>query len=1179
MSTVLNDPPLTAQQQAVLEARDISVSLAAGAGCGKTFALTARFLAEVDPTKDGSAELDELVAITFTDAAAREMRDRIRKRCFERMQAEVASGQAEEARRWQRLMRSIDAARISTIHSFCTELLREHAIEAGLDPQFDVLDAAAAQLLKLQVVDDRLRRLLLAQNADALDLAAKRGLDRLRNDIAALAGPRGDDAIERWMDSTPEELVERWREFFETRVAPAALKEIVTSEAASTLRRLTGGSLAKTDKLRAHLAVFADHFKKCDEASSSEQVAALVEQLRGLARVQGVCTQKDWHDPENFAAFRDASKELRDAIDKSCFKKPFDPAAAREAAEQGLALLRLVADVNLSLDDVKARRNQLEFDDLLARAYRLLTDPRNAAVRKRLAEKTRLLLVDEFQDTNPLQVHIIQAFCGERWQERGLFAVGDFKQSIYRFTGAEPAVSTDLRNALPPAGRLSLTRNFRSQPAITDFVNAVFQEAFADYEPLAADRPQLTPMPAVEFLWTPCEEEGCDGPADDESGAPAVKKRRRGAAHDARALEAKWIARRLVQLLNSEERIIVEELNGKPTPRPLKPGDIAILLRTLSDAQVYEEALRAHGLEYYLAGGHAFYSQQEIYDVLNLLRTVASSVDEIALAGALRSPLFSLADETLFWLVQSAGSLNAALDAARPPEVLSALEAAKVRRAAETLSRLRVEKDRLLVADLLSLALELTGYDAVLLTEFLGERKAANIDKLIAQARTLDRTSPGDLQGFITQLSEFVLRAPKEALAATQAEGDVIRIMTIHYAKGLEFPLVVLPDLDRQRNLGSSQPVLDEELGPLVPVETEDKQACAGMDLYRQVENLEDLEERKRLFYVACTRAADYLLLSSSMEDPSKPKRDWLQLVNRTIDLADGSLRRPLPAGYDAPQVRVTSSIPRIDDETVSVARGADLERLVAKTRELAQQGAGELPRGADPIVVDGRARKRFSFSRLSGKILPEVSGASGALFESDERPRGMAFGSLVHAVLERVDFQKPAKVQEVCEFLAPQFVVGEWARAAEDAAKLVEEFLKSMRGQELAKAACVRREVEFLLPWISSGGDDAGRYFHGYLDCLYQDATGAWRLLDYKTNHATVDGVQTPASEFALQMLVYSLACEEALGQPLADCAIVFLQTGEEHAFDWDEKSRERGIERISAGMESLMAGEPVLQ
>jgi ATP-dependent helicase/nuclease subunit A len=824
----------------------------------------------------------------------------------------------------------------------------------------------------------------------------------------------------------------------------------------------------------------------------------------------------------------------------------------------------------------------LEFDDLLHRAYRLLTDPRHKALRKRLTAGARQLLVDEFQDTNPLQVSIIQAFCGEGWQQRGLFTVGDFKQSIYRFNGAEPRVSTSLRESLPAGGRLSLTRNFRSQPAITDFINAVFHDAFAEYEPLAPDRSQLTPAPAVEFLWSPCDDGNCDDDhAEEGAGAAAVNKRRRGAAREARATEARWIARRLVQLLQSPDEIVVEKVDGHMRPRRLRLGDIAILLRTLSDAQVYEEALRAHGLDYHLAGGHAFYSQQEIYDILNLLRAVASSVDEIALAAALRSPLFSLEDETLFWLVQKSGSLNAALEAGRPPDVLSAEEAAKVRRADATLARLRLEKDRLLVADLLALALELTGYDAVLLTEFLGQRKAANIEKLVEQARTLDRSSPGDLQGFISQLSEFVVRAPKEALAATQAEGDVIRIMTIHYAKGLEFPLVVLPDLDRQRHLGMMHPVLHGELGPLVPVEVEGKTVGAGMDLYRRVENLEDLEERKRLFYVACTRAADYLLLSSSMDDPAKPKRDWLQLVNRTIDLADGTLKRPLPPGYAAPHVRVTAAIPKIDDETVAIPRGADLNRLVAKTRELAAKSAGELPSGANPIPVDGHARRRFSFSRLSGQLAAQAPGqvqwpdAAGAFQLSGSESGPLEFGSLVHAVLQGIDFGAPSELKETCEFFAPQFMTANWDLAAAEAAELVARFIGSPRGRDLANAGILRREVEFFLPWAREENHESpDRFFQGFLDCVYQGQDGRWRLLDYKTNRVPIERVPETAECYELQMLVYATACERALGQPLAECAIVFLAPGVEHRFEWDESARRRGRQQISQAMESLISG-----
>ena len=252
----------------------------------------------------------------------------------------------------------------------------------------------------------------------------------------------------------------------------------------------------------------------------------------------------------------------------------------------------------------------MEFDDLLSRTLALLTNERFPQVQTNLTRSTRLLMVDEFQDTDPLQVAIVTALRGEKWTEQGLFVVGDFKQSIYRFRGAEPRVSSELRATLPVDSRLSLTTNFRSQPAILKFVNALFHDSFADdYEPLATHRPQLTPTPAVEFLWSQPDQQQENGETE----------RRLGRAARYRLQEARYIARRLAQLLDSNEPMIVENADDEEqSVRPLQLGDIAILLRSLSDVALYEEALREYGLDYYLAGGHAFYAQQEIYDVLHL---------------------------------------------------------------------------------------------------------------------------------------------------------------------------------------------------------------------------------------------------------------------------------------------------------------------------------------------------------------------------------------------------------------------------------------------------------------------------------------------------------------------------------------------------------------------------------
>ncbi len=242
---------------------------------------------------------------------------------------------------------------------------------------------------------------------------------------------------------------------------------------------------------------------------------------------------------------------------------------------------------------------------------------------------------------------------------------------------------------------------------------------------------------------------------------------------------------------------------------PSRPGDVTLLFRALTNVEYYEEALRDHGIDYYLVGGHAFYAQQEIFDIVNLLRAVASPCDEVAIAGVLRSPMFNIRDETLYFLAQHERGLSGGLwsmlessgyaPGARCLADISTDELARVRFAAETLAELRSEKDRVPIAELMHKALERTGYDAMLLAEFLGERKLANLHKLIEQARQFDATGIFTLADFIVQLSQFVARQPDEPLAATQPESiNAVRLMSIHQSKGLEFPVVVVLDLDRR---------------------------------------------------------------------------------------------------------------------------------------------------------------------------------------------------------------------------------------------------------------------------------------------------------------------------------------------------------------------------------------------
>jgi ATP-dependent helicase/nuclease subunit A len=1206
---------LTSEQSTAIATRDVSIALSAGAGCGKTFVLTERFLSHLDNSHakhEEPASLRQLIAITFTDAAAREMRTRIRAACYDRLQK---AKNADDEQHWLRLLREIDSARISTIHAFCTSLLRAHANEADLDPAFGVLDQSDADVLQYDVIDDVLRELLDKLDPDTLDLASAYGLGRVKEQIAELLGHRHDAAFQNWLAATPEEIVAAWRQWHEQEAFPSALAEISSSPiirgVLDLLQNVTPSD--KKPKFVESRATLLELLSRlCNEPREIND--ADLDLIRQSAQVQGICTAKDWPTADDYNLYRDACKALRESIDETR-PLPLVETAALETARLGLALLKLTAKVADKYEERKRDQGKLDFDDLLARAHRLIAAPKNAKLIEQLADELRLLLVDEFQDTDQLQVDLVRALCGPGFETGRLFFVGDFKQSIYRFRGAEPTVFRNLRSEVDTEGQLPLTVNFRSQPEILHFVNALFHDAFTrdgdPYEKLTANRKQITTPPAVEFLWTITPNKN--------------NRQLAGAVQEARRLEATSIARRIRALIDdaSAEMPVIDKHTGEP--RRLQLGDIAILFRTLGDVQSYEEALREYGLDYYLVGGYAFYAQQEIFDVLNLLRAVASAADEVSLAGVLRSPFFALADETLFWLADSTGTLNAGLLAPQLPSQLSPEELAKTAAAADAIRHLRAIKDRLPIAVLLNTALDRTGYDAVLLTEFMGERKLANLHKLIERARTVDSAGVTDLDGFITQLAQFIAREPREALAATLPEAaNVIRLMTMHHAKGLEFPLVIVPDLDRRMHAGVASAVLHPKLGPLVRNPNDDDKSATGLRMFAAFDHREELEERKRMLYVASTRARDYLVLSSSLESCDAPKSDWLELLARKFNLATGELAATLPADYAVPQIRVTID-PQSDYKPAGRSRGADLLKMLDDAHQLAAAGAGIIPPEISPVPIDRAARRQFSFSRLTGQLVrprivsnergdPTALGSAGGLADeadlqltpgatagcsesavadspSSASPApplldARSLGLLAHDVLARIDFATrdcTAEINDWCEHLAPQYVVDCADKTAHTAAKMIDRFAASPRGRQLATATTLHRETEFLLAWppvgltsergmagverqrAPSASPSSTKYIQGFIDCLYQDQSGAWRIVDYKTNDVSAEDIDYITSRYEMQLYVYALAAERALGTSPTELVLQLLRPGIEHTIPWNDATRTRAIEMVS--------------
>ncbi|TWT77031.1 ATP-dependent helicase/nuclease subunit A [Posidoniimonas polymericola] len=1110
----------TNEQSAAIETRGVSIALDAGAGCGKTFVLTERFLAQLAPGDD-ALELHELVAITFTEAAAREMRERVRGKCLERL----AAAAADEAPHWLRLLRSLDAARVSTIHAFCSTLVRNYALELRLDPSFQVLDQAAADVLLSESTDRRLRSLLDDRDADVITLAAEFGFAGLKSRVKPLRDYAGGFGLGEWAARPPEEMVAAWRDYFRKVVAPLELQQLAEDPAIDEIRSLIPECTGEAET-RGKLAALDTALNALRQGETELDVA----QLRKLAMVQGVCGKKnDWPSPDTKKLYGDACKRLRDRIDK--LSKWADHEQQLEAAILGQRLARVTTAVVQEYTKAKRAASALDFNDLLGHARRLLTDESLRDVRRRIERSATLLLVDEFQDTDQAQVDIVTAIAGDALTTGGLFFVGDFKQSIYRFRGAQPTVFRELQGKIPDEGRLPLSQNFRSQPAVLEFVNELFAPLFgADYLPLRPARPQVGPKPAVQFLWS-------DAPPETNAEA-------------GRRAEAQRVAVHVRQLLDDPTPRVAERVDGEWTARRVLPGDIAILFRALGDVQHYEQALRDAGVDHHLIGGHAFYSQQEVYDLLNLLRSVTSTCDEVSLAGVLRSPFFALQDETLLWLTRAGGSLNAGLLRTQPIKELSNAQQERVAAARDVLTDLRQRKGVANTAELIRLALDRTGYDAALLSEFLGERKLANLEKIIEQARVADQTRPGDVDAFVRQLTEFIASQPKEANAATADEdASVVRLMTVHHSKGLEFPVVFVADLARKSSPDRSVAAFDADLGPLVKPTNLERGVTIGLELHKKAQTRAEREELVRLLYVACTRAADLLILSAAVEDIEQPKGEWLKRLAEVFNLQTG-------AAIDSQTVHA-EIVPPTDWKPADAQRQRrpDVPKLVRQALRKPAPPAGHI----GPIGVNPSELKRFSVSRLTGRFHLAADQRLAEPAPADDAepidPRGL--GTLVHAVMERIDFAHPTRVRQWCESLAPRRLRRNWRAGAEEAEQLINRFLASDRCRQLASAERVEREVEFVMPWTGGGSLDGPALLQGYIDCLVEVSPGEWQLLDYKTNRVTPGMVPQAAEAYRLQMSVYALAIEATLHKSPAALTLHFLRPGAETSFPWDDDAR----------------------
>lgn len=1049
---------LAQEQREVVLAEPGDIFVAAAAGSGKTRVLVARFVAAVlGETGTGPCDVEDVLAVTFTEKAAGEISERVRG-------ALLAEGRGAEAR-------NVERAWISTIHGMCSKILRRHAFEAGLDPRFSVVTQVEAGILQLEALEKAARALMIADS----------GVERLVVDL-------GTTRVAGMIDAVHSAVRSMGKAISDIELPPLSpdseIQEYVSafSGIADEYPRLGSSDtiLVGADSARACAESLQAYLGREDrEAGALKALQVLSEGKFGRRGAQAV-------------------KELSEAA-MALVERAQSALVQAVSLPYEAALLRLVAGFDAEYAELKAASGALDFEDLQLKTAELLeTHPEIAAAYK---ADFRLVMIDEFQDTNALQLRIAQAV-----SDGTLMTVGDDKQSIYRFRHADVGVFRALAES---AERNFLLRsNYRSHPEVIAAVNEIFDTAtfFAgDFVRLAADRVEEVPYPwpdgesRVRFLLT------------DGQGAKA---------DDRRQMEATAIAGHLAAL------------RDKGVPQ----GDMVVLLRAMTGrAERIESALRAEGFDVYTASGGTYFDRPEVDEVTALLAAVDNVRNDAALMKVLAGRLVALEESSLYHLARAAGR-GCLWDALVSDAVdgLSPVDRAAIERFVVVMSQLRRNRGRRGIAELIHEACELLDYDLTLFAGGpSGPRAWANVLKLGRLAEEYETRSAGDLGGFLEYVSLHKGLAPETQATLTGEGIDAVRIMSIHASKGLEFPVVVVGDLASGGQHGSGEvllgrtgdrPLLSMRL-PKALLPGEKSIESPEYSRMKEAEAAEEAAEADRLLYVACTRARECLIMSATI-DVAKDATGGCDVdrLRRAAGIAGpasglGELVELGPETFASIHQQSIETPPPVPCEAIPTVEPVIAELPVAP---LAPSPA-TVPRNISytGLSVYHQCAYKFYATRIARLRTPEPPGSAGPL----------GFGSAVHAVLQLSGSGAPGPDRIAAIARANGVDDGDVDRLT----RAAEAYLGSEAAAAVADADRVHRECPFAMPIGET-------LLRGNIDLLAWHGKHA-TVIDYKTGSGELSAVDAEA-RYRSQAECYALAVLEG-GAERATVRFVEVERG----------------------------------
>ncbi|OIJ10536.1 hypothetical protein BKP37_18555 [Anaerobacillus alkalilacustris] len=1131
------------EQKAAIYSEKPLVVISAGAGSGKTRVLTERFvyiceekLKERLGKKKKSpigATVEEIVAITFTEKAAREMKDRIRGRIEEIRQnvhERYDASEHEFARNfWQEQKDALDGALITTFHSFCHKLLGEYAFLADVPPKFTVLDDVGAKLIQIDIFDEmfdspeyhrKWRPLYNFYTRGQLKEAIKAVYSQMKEIITSV------DSIESFFDSETIvklqlQSIESDRKFVLTNFYKEARPHVM--------------ELDDSDKASKKIT---EHFSEVTDLSFENPVVL----YEALEEALPKKVNKKWQEtnPPLYDLFEYLYKPLKETWKKLKGPSSVDIKEIKEIINLFVQVLQVFHE---KYDEAKRERAAMDFSDLQQKAITLLE---KKEVQDDCRKKYRHMMIDEAQDTNQLQMNMLTFI-----QPNYKFIVGDGKQSIYRFRGADVSLMNELVDFSKKdlnSDFINMSTNYRTCESIISFVNIAFNEI------MGAEKSELDPLYKIHYTninshRTGIEEQKCRVelitiPKEDE---PKEGIEGQAEQADDEQSEFEVIANRMLEIMEEGQSIV----SDKEAWRAPSWSDFAILIQTRTKLSKLERSLKQKGIPYVVYGGIGFYEKQEIRDMITLLNWLNRPWESLYILSLLRSPLFGVSVEDFLSIdecLEEDITLATFIYEGLFDNVGNIGEELK-----STLSKLKQfyedwvpYRPQVSTREYFEDLFLKSGLKKMLLLQKNNLQQIKNVEKLIDVLAQFQTASLDELLKQVKQLADL---SDKEGEAEVElAEGNMVHIMTVHASKGLEFPIVFLPDLAKGPRGDSGNIRFDKDVRIVLQYEKEieneplkkpDKKYSPSFERIKEKTKDQAIEESKRLFYVATTRAKDYLVLSTV----DKPAKDsWYDMLLKAME-QDQSLEN---------RIKQTSNVPDYEEWQ---EKGQEYEPPLIENRDkvLPSFSVSEIM-----IYMNDPIKYYYKYIvKIEDEWLAEQDDLP-QIVEEKEFVSGAKLGTIVHRACELLDngFSLEEAQEEALALLEEEQELGDYEQAVSELVTKYQALNELRLGSNYANEWAFIVEIE-------------GAQIIGEIDKIVEK-NEEFHLIDLKTNKS--NDYQKLVKYYTPQLYLYKMAFEQITRQKVSELSLFFMREGLEGFASIEiDKTMEERIREVIKEMSHL--------